>query len=159
MGPLLKLQLPIYDGDWEAEHGLPEGARRLKTLLSEHDALLVATPEHNGGYTALLKNALGWASRPSERDPSGLGCFTGKLAAMVSASPGLLGAIRSQIALQVVLHKLGIHIVPASFALGSAHQAFEGEGGLKDSNADKAVRSVGIALAQAAIRHAGSQAA
>jgi chromate reductase, NAD(P)H dehydrogenase (quinone) len=107
----------------------------------------------------LASRTVDWASRPSERDPSGLGCFTGKLAATVSASPGLFGAIRSQIALQVVLHKLRIHIVPASFALGSAHQAFEGEGGLKDSNADKAVRSVGIALARAAVRHAGSQAA
>jgi chromate reductase, NAD(P)H dehydrogenase (quinone) len=77
---------------------------------------------------------------------------------MVSATPGLFGTIRPQIALQVVLHKLGIHIVPASFALGSAHQAFEG-GGLKDSNADKAVRSVGIALARAAVRHPGRQAA
>src|ERR1700722_9486629 len=53
--------LPIYDGDWETDHGLPEGARALKTLLAEHQALLIATPEHNGGYTALLKNALDWA--------------------------------------------------------------------------------------------------
>ena len=36
--------LPIYDGDWEAEHGLPERARALKALLAQHHALLVAPP-------------------------------------------------------------------------------------------------------------------
>jgi chromate reductase, NAD(P)H dehydrogenase (quinone) len=95
---LLDFQLPIYDGDWEAEHGLPEDARALKVLIAEHHALLIATPEHNGGYTALLKNTLDWASRPSESDPSGLGVFAGKVAALISASPGALGGMRSQIA-------------------------------------------------------------
>jgi chromate reductase, NAD(P)H dehydrogenase (quinone) len=57
--------LPIYDADWEAEHGLPEGAQKLKALLASHRGLLIATPEHNGGYTALLKNALDWMSRPN----------------------------------------------------------------------------------------------
>ena len=57
--------LPIYDADWEAEHGLPEGAQKLTALLAGHRGLLIATPEHNGGYTALLKNALDWMSRPN----------------------------------------------------------------------------------------------
>ena len=67
--------LPIYDADWEAEHGLPERARALKALLAEHHALLIATPEYNGGYPALLKNALDWASGPSESDSTGLEVF------------------------------------------------------------------------------------
>lgn len=74
----LDFPLPIYDGDWETEHGLPERARALKVLLAQHHALLIATPEYNGGYTALLKNALDWASRPSESDPTGLEVFAGK---------------------------------------------------------------------------------
>jgi chromate reductase len=145
---LLDLELPIYDGDWEAEHGLPAGALRFKSLIAEHHALLIATPEHNGGYTALLKNALDWASRPTDSDPSGLGIFAGKVAAMVSASPGLLGGIRSQIALQVSLSKLGVLVVPNSFVLSSAHHAFDEQGRLKDGNAAVAVRSVGAALAK-----------
>jgi hypothetical protein len=60
------------------------------------DALLIATPVYNGGYTALLKNALDWASRPTETDRSGLAAMTGKSAALISASPGTLGGIRSQ---------------------------------------------------------------
>jgi NAD(P)H-dependent FMN reductase len=151
--------LAIYDGDWEAEHGAPPGALKLKSLIAAHQALLIATPEHNGGYTALLKNALDWAIRPTEGDPSGLGCFAGKLAAMVSASPGLLGGIRSQIGLQVCLAKLGVHVIPASFALSSAHQAFDEQGAVKDGNAEKAIRGVGAALAKAAAQFADDRTA
>ena len=62
---LSDFDLPIYDADWEAEHGLPKGAQVLKALLADDQGLLIATPEHNGGYTALLKNALDWMSRPN----------------------------------------------------------------------------------------------
>ena len=147
----LDFPLPIYDGDWEAEHGLPERARALKALLAQHHALLVATPEYNGGYPALLKNALDWASRPSESDPTGLEVFAGKVAAVVSASPGALGGMRAQIALQISLNKLGLLVIPNSFALGLAHQAFDEQRHLKDGNADQNVRGVGAALVRTAI--------
>src|SRR3984893_16271785 len=87
---LADFKLPLYDTDEETEHGSPNGAQALQELVAQHDALLIATPEYNGGYTALLKNAIDWASRPSESDPTGLEVFAGKVAAVVSASPGLL---------------------------------------------------------------------
>jgi NAD(P)H-dependent FMN reductase len=142
--------LPIYDGDWEVEHGIPERARALKALLAEHHALLIATPEYNGGYTALLKNALDWASRPSEGDTTGLEVFAGKVAAVVSASPGALGGVRAQIALQIALNKLGLLVTPNSFALSFAHQAFDESRRLEDGNADRVVRGVGAALVRTA---------
>jgi len=138
---LSDFELPIYDADWEAEYGLPKGAQALKALLADDQGLLIATPEHNGGYTALLKNALDWMSRPN-------GFPSGRFAALVSASPGLLGGVKSQLSLQIVLNKLGVHVIPESFALGAAHQCFDAEGGLKDANAEKAVRAVGAALAE-----------
>jgi NAD(P)H-dependent FMN reductase len=136
---LTDFELPIYDADWESEHGLPNGAQALKALLDRHQGLLIATPEHNGGYTALLKNSLDWMSRPN-------GFPSGKLAALISASPGLLGGVKSQLSLQIVLTKLGVHVIPHSFALGAAHEAFDAEGGLRDANAEEAVRGVGAAL-------------
>jgi chromate reductase len=142
---LSDFDLPIYDADSEAEHGLPKGAQALKALFAGHQGLLIATPEHNGGYTALLKNALDWMSRPD-------GFPSGKIAALVSASPGLLGGVKSQLSLQIVLGKLGVHVIPASFALGAAHQCFDAEGGLKDADVEKAVRGVGKALAEMVTR-------
>jgi chromate reductase, NAD(P)H dehydrogenase (quinone) len=142
---LSDFELPIYNADLEAEYGLPKGAQALKALLADDQGLLIATPEHNGGYTALLKNALDWMSRPN-------GFPSGKVAALVSASPGLLGGVKSQLSLQIVLNNLGVHVIPESFALGAAHQFFGAEGGLKDANVESAVRRVGAALAEMVIR-------
>src|SRR5260221_11745531 len=52
----LDFPLPIYDGDWEAEHGLPERAPALKALLAQYHALLIATPDNNGAYPAALQD-------------------------------------------------------------------------------------------------------
>lgn len=145
---LLDFALPIYDADWEAEHRLPEGAQKLKALLAGHRGLLIATPEHNGGYTALLKNALDWMSRPN-------GFPSSKVAALISASPGPLDGVKSQLSLQIVLTKLGVHVIPDSFALGAAHRAFGAEDGLRDSNAETAVRGIGAALAGTLDKFAG----
>jgi chromate reductase len=145
---LSDFELPIYDADSEAEHGLPKGAQELKALRAGHQGLLIATPEHNGGYTALLKNALDWMSRPN-------GFASGKVAALISASPGLLGGVKSQLSLQIVLTKLGVHVIPDSFALGAAHQAFGAEGSLRDANAETAVRGIGAALARTLDKFAG----
>lgn len=144
--------LPIYDSDLEADHGIPPEVRRLQSVFAEHHALLIATPEYNGGYSALLKNALDWVSRPQKDGTSGVALLAGKVAAMVSASPGQLGGIRSQLSMRTVLDKLGVMVIPDAFALGLAHQAFEGEAGLKDKAAEKAVIHVGVALQRAAQR-------
>jgi NAD(P)H-dependent FMN reductase len=142
--------LPYYDGDLEAAHGPPQQALALKELLAQHHALLIATPEYNGGYSGLLKNALDWMSRPTQADPSGLQGFSGKFAALVSASPGALGGLRSQIALQMALSKLGLLVIPDAFALSHAHEAFDESGQLKDPTSDQLARRVGAALVRRA---------
>jgi hypothetical protein len=53
-------------------------------------------------------------------------------------------------ALKMVLDKLGVTVIPQSFALGAAHQAFDSEGALVDDKAAQLVRSVGSSLARAA---------
>jgi chromate reductase, NAD(P)H dehydrogenase (quinone) len=120
-------------------------------------ALLIASPEYNRGYTPLLKNAIDSASRPGATP--GPNAFTGKLAAMVSASLGLLGGIRSQVSLLPMLHKLGVYVVLASFTLGSAFQLFDQDGALTDSAAHAALHGVDVAMAEAVARFAALEAA
>ena len=57
--------MPLYDGDSEASQGVPENAARFKELVRAHDALVVASPEYNGSFSALLKNTIDWISRPA----------------------------------------------------------------------------------------------
>ena len=93
---LRRLALPIYDAEIEAA-GMPEGALELRRLLATHDALLIASPEYNGFPTPLLINSLDWVSRVAAADglPSGLAAMGGKVAGVMSASPGPMGGLRS----------------------------------------------------------------
>lgn len=143
--------LPLYDIDLEAQ-GVPAGARRLQDEVARHHALLIATPEHNGGYTAVLKNAIDWISRPRDDGSPGVALLAGKAAALLSASPGQLGGLRAQIATRAVLDKLGMLVIPEAFALSVAHEAFDAEDRLKDRGAEGAVSGVGAALYRTAVR-------
>src|ERR1700759_1011464 len=54
--------LPLYDGDLETAQGLPERAKTFKELLRSHDGVVIASPEYNGSFSALLKNTIDWIS-------------------------------------------------------------------------------------------------
>lgn len=128
---LRELDLPLYDPDLEAGAGLPTGALRLKGLLASHGGLVVASPEHNSAYPAALKNAIDWASRAAPGEGP-LASFDGRVAGLLSASPGALGGMRGLVALRMLLGNIRVLVVPEQFALGKAHQAFDDEGRLKE---------------------------
>ncbi len=65
---------------------------------------------------------------------------------------------RSQIALRMVLDKLGMTTIPQAFALGQAHHAFEPGGAPRDANVASLVAGVGASLVRAAAAF-GAQAA
>jgi len=132
--------LPLYDGDLEDAEGLPENARKLIDLISSHAGLLIASPEYNSMITPLLKNTIDWCTRADD-DP-----FPGKVAAVVSASPGALGGIRSlKLAQQLLLH-LGCHVVPGNSMLPQAHKAFDAAGKLTEPRTLKSVQELAAAL-------------
>ena len=60
---LADFRIPLYDGDLEAESGLPENAEKLQNLFLEHNGLLIAAPEYNSSITPVLKNTFDWVSR------------------------------------------------------------------------------------------------
>jgi len=122
--------LPLYDGDLEAQHGLPAAARELKQLFAAHDGFLIASPEYNGFFPPLLKNALDWVSRPAPELPAP---YAGKTAGLLAASPGALGGIRCLPHLRLLLSNLGVTVSPAQMALGRADQAFAADGRLADA--------------------------
>lgn len=132
--------LPIYDGDLEEKEGLPEGARQLKERVRAADALLIATPEYNHSIPGGLKNAIDWASRPPDNP------FRGRLALLMSASPGSFGGTRGMLALRHVLMALFVTVLPNSVHLAHAGAAFDETGRLKDektrSTVDKGVNEL-----------------
>jgi chromate reductase, NAD(P)H dehydrogenase (quinone) len=123
--------LPLYDGDLEARHGLPPAARELKQLFAAHDGFLIASPEYNGFFPPLLKNALDWVSRPAPDLPAPP--YAGKTAGLLAASPGALGGIRCLPHLRLLLSNLGVTVSPAQMALGGADHAFAADGRLENA--------------------------
>jgi chromate reductase, NAD(P)H dehydrogenase (quinone) len=141
------LAIPLYDGDSERDHGLPEAAKALKRQIAAHDGLLIASPEYNGSLTPALKNALDWASR-REGDEPGLAAYRAKTAAIIAASHGRLGGARSLMALRQVLAALGVHVIPQQLALAQAGKAFDQDGALTDTAQAAALADVARALVE-----------
>jgi len=140
-------RMPVYDGDEEARHGLPEPARQLKREVLAHDALLIASPEYNGSLTAVLKNALDWISRREDGEGA-LAAYDGKVAGLLSASPGGLGGLRGLAHLRQILSGIHVLVVPQQYAFARAGDAFAADGRLSDADQDQAARAIGRAVAE-----------
>lgn len=122
--------MPIYNGDIEAESGLPAAARELKAEFVAHDGFFIASPEYNSSFSPLLKNSLDWISRPHEKDEGSLIAYRGKVAALSAASPGGFGGLRGLVPLRMMLGNIGVHLIPDQLAISAAHKAFDDEGKL-----------------------------
>lgn len=139
--------MPLYHGDLEARAGLPEAARRLKSLFIAHQGLFIVSPENNASVSALLKNTLDWVSRP-DGGQNGLVPYQGKTAALAAASPGALGGLRGLVHLRAILQTLNVLVIPEQFALPRAHEAFSPEGGLADPRQQAALSGVAARLVE-----------
>jgi len=113
--------LPIYSLDIEAK-GIPEHVINLRNILAEHDALMIATPEHNGSMPAFLKNVIDWLSRVVE---PGMGFFgvKDKPVLLLSTSPGATGGATNLKNMAELMPWWGAD-VKGIYSLGSYHDQF-----------------------------------
>ena len=115
--------IPFYDADLEAKQGMPKNAKRLRELMVNNDAIIIASPEYNSSIPAVLKNALDWASR-GEGGNSSRSAFKGKKFAIMSASPGPGGGSRGLVHLRSVIEAVGGTVVPKQVSIPNADQYF-----------------------------------
>ena len=143
---LKDLPMPIYDEDFEKAEGIHPNALKLKKLMMEHDGFLIASPEYNSSVSAALKNAIDWASRslPGEAN---LACFRGKVAGIMSASPGALGGLRGLVHLRAILENIYVMVIPEQTAVVKAHEAFAADGSLNDGKIKESVERIGAKTA------------
>ena len=138
--------MPLYEGDLEATDGMPPAAKALKELARTADAFVIASPEYNGSYPAVLKNAIDWISRP-EPGENHLQVFAGKLAAIVSASPGPGGGRRVLRQLRELLTMMRVTVIPQDLSIPRAAEAFATDGSLARSEDLDGLHSLAAALA------------
>lgn len=114
--------LPLYNPDLDTDSP-PAAWTRFRTELADVQAVLFATPEYNRSVPGALKNALDVGSRPY-----GKSVWNDKPAAIISVSPGAIGAFGAN-------HHLRQPMVFLNMPLMQQPEAYIGKAGeLVDDN-------------------------
>jgi chromate reductase len=131
--------IPLYDGDVEAEQGIPPPVQHLKDRVAAADGLLIVTPEYNNSMPGVLKNAIDWLSRPPADIPR---VFRGRPVAIMGATPGPGGTLLSQAAWLPVVRTLGMRPwFEGRLGISSAAKVFDDEGRIVDSATQDRLRT------------------
>lgn len=131
--------VPLYDGDLEAEKGVPAAVQALKDRIAGADGLLLATPEYNSSIPGVFKNAIDWLSRPTADIAR---VFGDRPVALMGATPGPGGTILAQAAWLQVLRTLGTRPwCGPRMMVSRADTLFDGAGKLTDEALRKRLRA------------------
>ncbi|MFD2444627.1 NADPH-dependent FMN reductase [Bacillus sp. CGMCC 1.16607] len=97
-------EVPLYNTDLEED--LPIAVKNLAEKIKNADVVIISSPEYNSSITGVLKNALDWISRPVTGTP-----LSNKLAAIIGATPGMLGTVRGQLHLREILYAMNAQLI------------------------------------------------
>ena len=139
------LNLPLYSGDLQ-DIGIPTEVQLLDDQITQSDVVVISGPEYNKSLSGVLKNALDWASRGDAADDAAMAAYRGKVAALMSASPGALGGARGLMHLRQVLSNLGVLVLPTQQTIRQAGRAFDDSGSLVDQKRQAGVEQLGAEL-------------
>jgi NAD(P)H-dependent FMN reductase len=120
--------------------GLPEteGARRLRQDVLAAAAIVVATPEYHGGFSAMTKLVIENLGFPS--------VLQGKPVALLGVAAGRIGAIKSVEQLRGICAHTGALVLPRSLSVAGVRGAFDKTGKCTDPDTESALRGLVHAL-------------
>ncbi len=125
--------LPLYNRDLDGD--MPAPARRFKAEIEAADAMLIVSPEFNRSFSAIVKNAVEWGSRPD-----GKSSFMGTPAATAGASGGNISTAIGQQHVRGVLTHLGMHVLPQpEMFIKFQAEAYAEDGAIRDETLKKLV--------------------
>ncbi len=129
--------IPLYNSDVEAA-GDPPAVAALKEAIRTADALLLVTPEYNGGISGVMKNAIDWASRPPFAS-----VLLEKPVALVSGTTGRGAGRRAIEQLRQTLRHTRSHPMPdTQLTVRRVHDRFDEEGRLVDEALRSDIRTL-----------------
>jgi chromate reductase len=141
-------QLPLYNQDDDAAS--PAASVAFKAKIAAAGAFLFVTPEYNRSVPGVLKNALDIASRPY-----GQSAWDGKPGAVISVTPGGLGAFGANHHLRQSLVFLNVPAMPQPEAyIADAGSLFDQAGKLKNEDTRSFLGKFAAAFAAWVDRHA-----
>lgn len=134
--------IPLYNQDVVDTIGFPDAVKHFKERIRAADALLIATPEYNYSVTGVLKNAIDWASRPTQENT-----WNDKPVAIMGAG-GMAGTARAQLALRQIAVFVNLHILnKPELRVIRSWEKFDPQGNLTDDAVRKELRALLEALA------------
>jgi chromate reductase len=140
--------LALYNEDLEKPEP-PAAWKRFRDTVRAVDALLFVTPEYNRSVPAPLKNAIDVGSRPY-----GQSVFSGKPGAVVSVSPGVIGAYGANHHLRQSMVFLDVPMLQQpEMYIGGAATLFDGEGKIANEKTRELVEKFLAAFAKWVERH------
>jgi chromate reductase, NAD(P)H dehydrogenase (quinone) len=125
--------LPFFDGD-EFAKGYPPVVAAFREKVKAADGVIFFAPEYNFSLSAVLKNAIDWASRAPDQP------FANKAITVLSATMGPLGGARMQYELRKVMQLMEVHFMPRPETfVGLAQTKFDAQGQCTDEATRKFV--------------------
>jgi chromate reductase len=135
-------RVSLYNQDLEGSP--PADWLALRDQLRAADAYLFATPEYNRSIPGVLKNAIDVASRPKDNH-----VFDGKPGAVISVSPGALGAFGANQHLRQTLVFLNVPAMQQPEAyIGGAAKLFDDAGNLTNDSTKQFLKAFADAFAR-----------
>jgi chromate reductase len=119
--------LPLYNEDLETNTP-PAAWTEFRSAIGASDGILFFTPEYNRTIPGALKNAIDVGSRPY-----GSSVWQGKPGAVISVSPGAIGAFGANHVLRQSMVFLGVPMLPHEAYIGAVSSLFDENGVLADS--------------------------
>ncbi|HET7815279.1 MAG TPA: NAD(P)H-dependent oxidoreductase [Candidatus Baltobacteraceae bacterium] len=123
-------KLPLYNQDYDDRNAPPEEWVAFRDRVRPADAVLFVTPEYNRSVPGLLKNAIDVGSRPY-----GKSVWSGKPAAVMSVSPGAIGAFGANHHLRQMMVFLDMPVMQQPEAyVGNAATLFGEDGTIENES-------------------------
>jgi len=116
--------LPLYNQDFDDDGDVPKSYQDFRAQIAKLDGFIFITPEYNRSVPAVLKNALDVGSRPYGKNG-----WNGKPGAVISSTPGNLGAFGANHHLRQSLVFLNVLIMQQPEAyISNMKDIFDDEG-------------------------------
>lgn len=107
---------------------------RLRAIIKEATAVVIATPEYHGSFSSVTKLVIENLGFPS--------VLAGKPVALVGVAAGAIGAIKSLEALRGVCSHVGAIVLPGPVSVARVREVFDENGAIVDEQVEKQLRGV-----------------
>ena len=113
---------PLFEERLSKQPNPIPSAKEFSEKVKAADAIIIVTPEYNGGYPASLKNVVDLLYNEWRRKPI----------AIAACSDGQFGGTQVVVSLQFSLWKIGAHTVPARFHASNVDVEYDDQGNPKN---------------------------